>query len=166
MNERFVVKTTLSKADTYALARQQLGKNKIFMSICSVLLIAGTIVNWFRDGDYKTLLAVGAVVLVLISLFMDKLIGWVMYRNANKVVGETTYTVTNADIYMRCEVREGGIPYDAFTDLVETNDRFFLYIQKRAAFIFPKKDFIEGDIDAFRKFLIKKTAMEVRRVRG
>lgn len=166
MNDRFVVKTTLSKADTLALAKQQLGKNKIFTGVCSLLLIVGAVVNWVRGGEYKILISIAALVLLLGSLFLDKLVGSLMYKNANKVVGETTYTITNADVYMRCEVREGGIPFDAFTDLVETNDRFFLYIQKRAAFILPKKDFIEGDLNEFTKFMVKKTAMEFRRVRG
>lgn len=166
MNNRFVVKTTLSKEDTAALAKQQLRKNKLFMLACSLLLIVGAAVNWVRNGDNKMMIAVAAVVLFVISLVMDKLIAMAMFRNANKAAGETTYTVTDADIFMHCDLREGGIPYNAFTDLVETEKYFFLYIQKRAAFIFPKKDFVEGEIDAFRKFISRKTEMNVRRVRG
>lgn len=166
MKDRFVVQTTLSRADTRALARQQLGKNMLFMWFCLALLVIGTVVNFLRGGDYTLLYAIAAVVLVVPALFMDRLMGALMYRNADKSAGETSYTFTPADIYVKSKNHEGGIPYDAFMEILETDARFFLCIQKRMAFVLPKADFTQGDIDAFRIFLAEKTGKTIRKVRG
>jgi len=165
MGNRFVVKTTLSRADVQALAKQQLKKNVLFMWLCCALLLIGTIVLWVRGGEYKLILTVATVVLVVVSFFMEKIMGALMYRNANKDAGETTYTFTDADIYMRCKVHEGGIAYKVFEQILETDERFFLCIQ-RSAFIMPKKDLVEGELDAFRSFISAKTGKAVKRVKG
>ena len=165
MDNRFVVKTTLSRADVQALARQQLKKNVLFMWMCCAILLVGTVLVWIRGQEYKILLTVATAVLVLVTPFMDKIMGALMYRNANKEAGETTYTFTEADIYMRCKVHEGGISYNVFEQVIETDDRFFLCFQ-RSAFIMPKKDLVEGELDAFRSFIEARTGKAVKRVKG
>lgn len=165
MDNRFVVKTTLSRADVQALAKQQMKKNMLFMWLCCAVLVAGTIMLWVRGDDYKVAMTVATPILVVGTLFMDKIMGAMMYRNANKDAGETTYTFTDADIYMRCKVHEGGIAYNVFEQIIETDERFFLCFQ-RSAFIMPKKDLVEGDMDAFRSFIAAKTGKQVKRAKG
>lgn len=165
MDNRFVVKTTLTKADVQALAKQQLKKNVLFMWLCCAVLLIGTVLVWVRGQEYRILLTVATAVLIVASIFMEKIMGALMYRNANKDAGETTYTFTEADIYMRCKVHEGGIAYKVFEQILETDERFFLCIQ-RSAFIMPKKDLVEGDLDAFRSFISAKTGKTVKRVKG
>lgn len=166
MDNRFVVKTTLSREDTAALACQQLRGNKLFMWVCTLLMIACAAVLWVKNNEYKILFTVLVAILLAISLVMEKLIAWAMFRNANKVVGETTYTFTdkNADVFY--QLRGGQIPYESFAELVETDARYFLYVQKRAAFVLPKAHFVEGDPARFGEFMTAKLLKPVKRVKG
>ena len=165
MNDRFVVKTTLSRKDTHALAKLQMRKNMIFTWLLVALLAIGTVFNYIRGGEDALLYGVLTVVMAILSLFMDRIMGAMMYRNANKVAGETSYTFTPADIYVKSQQHEGGIPYNAFEEIMESDTHFFLCIQKRMAFVLPKADFTEGDIDAFRGVLAEKTGKTVKKVR-
>lgn len=165
MDKRFVFRTTLSRQDVQALAKQQMRKNVRFMALCCTILVAGTILLWVRGGEYRVFLSVAAAVLIVLTVFMEKIMGALMYRNANREAGETSYTFTDSDVYMRCKAQEGGIAYKVFEQIIETNDRFFLCIQ-RSAFILPKKDLAEGDLEDFRAFLSEKTGKAIRRVKG
>ena len=165
MENRFVVKTTLSKQDVQALTHQQVKKTQMIMWVACIVLVVGTAMVWVQGGKYKIALAVATPVAILINLVSEKFSAAMIYRNANKEAGETSYTFTDSDIYMNCKLQQGGIPYNIFEQILETDERFFLCFQ-RSAFIMPKKDFTEGSIDGFRSFIAEKTGKEVKRVKG
>ena len=165
MENRFVVRTSLRKEDARALARQQLSFQLLFLRVCSAVLLVCLVVLWINDFADKHIFTVIAVLVFLGTFFLDRVVGAGFYRSASKAREEVTYDFGAEHIQISCADQSNAVPYSAFMRLVETKRHYFLYLQARAAYILPKRDFVEGDAAAFSAFIAEKTDLPVKKQR-
>lgn len=165
MENRFVVRTSLRKEDARALARQQLSFQLLFLRICSAVLLVVLVALWVSDFADKYIFTLVAALVFAGTFALDRVVGAGFYRSASKAREELTYDFGAEHIRISCAGQSSDVPYAAFMKLVETKQHYFLYLQARAAYILPKRDFVEGDAAAFSAFIAEKTDLPVKKQR-
>lgn len=163
MGEKFKVQTSTSLEDMVALQKvSQMKVGKVLIWICAIICTIDSILLWVWNGEDKILMLVLALLVWAIALFLDRFVGWRVYRGRNRGVKEISYTFCDETLLIQDALKEGKIGYAAFTRLVEDRKRYFLYVQKRAAFILPKSDFTKGDPAEFAAFIAEKTGLKIK----
>ena len=153
MDRRFVVRTKMDLAGCKAFWKALYPGTWILRRILWVFAAILTIPLWVWDPFRAGLLTVLLIVLILLELFRPRQ----MFKNATSNGNEDTEIVFEEDkIYLHGSHSEGTMTYAGFLKFKEDDRYYFLYIQKRTAYILPKKDFAEGDPEDFCEFLIDK----------
>lgn len=165
MEVKFQVQTSTTIQDLTALQRASQPKwLKILLWICAVFCMISAITLWIWDAEDKINVSLITLFIWAIVLFLDRFSGWMSYRGRNRGIKEISYTFCDETLLIQDALEEGKLGYAAFTKLVEDRKRYFLFVQKHAAYILPKSDFTEGDPAEFGAFIAEKTGLKVKRV--
>lgn len=165
MEAKFKVQTTISLEDMVALQRVSQAKwGKILLWISAIICTVNSILLWAWNSEEKILLSVVTLLVWAVVLFLDRFSGWLFYRGRNRALKEISYTFSDETVQIQDTLEEGKLNYAAFVKLMEDRKYFFLFVQKHAAHILPKADFMQGDPADFAAFIAEKTGIEVKRV--
>lgn len=163
MEEKFKVQTSISLEDMVALQKVvRMKAGKVLIWIGTIICTIDTILLWVWNSEDKILLSVLALLVWAIVLFLDRFVGWRVYRGRNRGVKEISYTFCGETLLIQDALEEGKIGYAAFTRLAEDRKRYFLFVQKHAAYILPKSDFTQGDPAEFAAFIAEKTGLKMK----
>lgn len=163
MEEKFKVQTYTSLEDLVALQKVvQMKVGKVLIWIGTIICTIDSILLWVWNSEDKILMSVLALLVWAIALFLDRFVGWRIYRGRNRGVKEISYTFCDETLLIQDALEEGKIGYAAFTRLAEDRKRYFLFVQKHAAYILPKSDFTQGDSAEFAAFIAEKTGLKVK----
>lgn len=163
MEEKFKVQTSTSLEDLVALQKASKAKwSRVSLWVCAIVCTIDTILLWVWNSEDKILISVLALLVWAIALFLDRFVGWRIYRGRNRGVKEISYTFCDETLLIQDALEEGKIGYAAFTRLAEDRKRYFLFVQKHAAYILPKSDFTQGDPAEFAAFIAEKTGLKVK----
>lgn len=98
--------------------------------------------------------------LLLLFLFRDHVNAWASRRNMAKVENLTIKcsddVITEKSTKMLVQV-----PYTAITRVFHFRQRYFLFVEKRRAYILPEAHFVAGDPHDFASFITEKTGRPV-----
>ena len=170
MDERFVVKMTITEAACLPLSKVILKQKRARRSILArwvlVALCAGfAVLNAVVDQWALTvvMLVLGAAMAAVICL-TPKMNAQRMFKALNPDLGEMVYTFTDANVHVVDKLEEGDIQYTGFVRLVETREQFLLFRGERQANILPKAGFVKGTQEDFKPFIQEKTGRTFERV--
>ncbi len=164
MDPRFDVVTHISFKGLYSL--QKASKSNALrniMWICSGVCIVCSMFLWIIDDSSKWGITAVALLVLCWTLFSDYLLAWISYRGTSGPVGEMHFSFDEDAVRAKNLVSEGKISYSAFVKMIENKDHYFLFVQKRAAYVLPKEDFVLGDAAQFASFMEEKTGLKVIR---
>lgn len=165
MERHFVVKTALRREDARALARQQLSMQLLFLRVCSAVLLLFAVLLWVSNFKDKYVFTLVAALVVLGTVFLDRIVGAGFYKSASRAREEVTYDFGAEQVRVSCAGQGTDVPYKAFLKLVDAKRHYFLYLQARAAYVLPKGDFAEGDPAAFPAFIAERADLTVKKQR-
>ena len=163
MEAKFVVRAALDRSACLAMARHQLKWLKLaFWAVDAVMLALA--VTLTRSGSpHAGIVSVFCVLLIIYSLALDYIAGWMMFKSVNKAIGVTEYTFGADSVRAVNRQEDTALGYNTFVKLDETDRRFFLYLRKNTALVLSKAGFTTGKPEDFAAFLAAKCGKEVKR---
>lgn len=167
MDPLFEVVTRVSYQNIYALQKASVN-NGIWVGkwVLLGLSIFNAALSWLTNQSDKWWDTALCLLVVVLVFFVQRLVAWLVYRGRNRGVEEMRFCFEEAGMRVVDAVAEGVIRYDGFVKLLENRGYYFLFIEKRAAYVLPKADFVQGDPQKLGAFLEEKTGKEVMRARG
>lgn len=132
-----------------------------------LILSAGTMLLSACYGlfDHDWILPAACAVMLAFLIFDDKLNGWLSLRNllpgtahSTTVFADDAYTVTT-------DTTVTEYRYENVTSLCETERYFLFFLGKKHGQCFDKRGFTQGDPDAFRVWLERKTGMTFQKIK-
>ena len=163
MDNRFVVKATFDLDAAKAVDRVTNRAFHIFLWVVLALaVILAAVMVFILKAEDRLFWGLICGWFVLLSLGYKWLNPRLMLRSYNKKVGEVTYSFGEDALRIDCAVERSTVQYSALVKLVEVQDYFLIYPQKRAAFALPKSGFAQGNAADFLPFLEKKTGLTAR----
>ena len=166
MEPKYIVRTTLDRPACRALARHQMRKLKFLFFSLDLMLAVCVAMLWVKGSAFAGLASVVLLLLLGYTVFSDRLAGSMIFQSANHDVGETEYSFAEDCVTAANRKETSRIRYGSFLGVHETEEHYFLYIQKNVAIILPKADFVEGDPAGFEVFIAEKLGRPVLRSRG
>lgn len=172
MEARFAAKQYLNEEDVIAFVkahyRKQLSKGVLISVLSFVILFVLSNLIW--DWLSWTAVVVSCIVFCIIVLWEMRLlprkIAREMMKAANPKAGTTVLSLYDDKAIDQDNLSEHVMCYGNFLEFVETEDYFFLYIQKNQAYMLNKLNFTHGNPAEFAAFISEKTGLEVKRVKG
>ncbi len=153
MNRRIVVRTKTDLPGCKALWKALYPKTWIVRRILWAVVAILTIPLWIWAPLRAAIFTVLLIALILLEFSRPRQ----MLKNATANGNEEAEIVFEADkIYLHGAHSEGTMDYGGFLHFKEDDRYYFLFIQKRTAYILPKRDFVEGNPEDFCEFLIDK----------
>ena len=183
----FLVSSVYGRADLFAFQRavRVCGKNiyQTFFRWWGLLmgvwiLYAGARALFSASaGDAETRLSVPTVLLLLAMMLLavyllaagitnrSFLNEWKTWQNFAYKGQTITYRFGEKGFEERLGGGEISLDYSAVKRLYEDKDRFYLFVNVQNAHLIRKADFREGDPDAFRAFIERKTKLYIQRIK-
>ncbi len=181
----YTVKTAYTREDFIGFMQAYTARNKKIKGLdfisqygtkagSALMLFGGfwNIFTMYRSGEWDTKMIIASIALAAIGIAMslipvDELAGrrtWKNYPLQGMVI---TY---DFDAGCFTETRQGNEYKHNYSDikaLYTDGERYYLFINENSAFIICKRAFIEGDPEAFAKYIENKTdlKMEIKGVR-
>ena len=164
MEARFVAKQHLNKEAARAFTKYHYKHS--FISVFIGAFVGFSIFCW---GEWQSVI-IFAFALLLFYLLLQLLQSILLPRQFLKDINPKAGTATlflyddkaaDQDNLSKCEMN-----YENFVKLVETEEYFFLYVQKNQAYILDKRSFTHGNPAEFAAFISEKTGLDVKRVKG
>jgi len=167
MEARFIVRHTPSREDMTILVRNLNLRSRILLFILALVywVLFGLEVYWYYWDGYHTFLLIFAIALTLFAAFFPRIAGWNIWRSWNKKIKEVQMAFCDDCVRASTNLEESTKKYDVFVRIVESDDYFYLYAQKRLAHILPKAGFIQGEPADFAAFISEKTALPVKQIK-
>ena len=177
MDFEFYLPHGYEKQDILALNKVVVRKKpilRIFVPILRIalsafglfLLIAG-LMFLFGDYDEKSTgvfcVLVGAIWFFL-GVFYFRYLAWRSRRVAIKNTGALTVTLTEDGIGETNTMTSAVFPYSTIQEIVCYCDTYFLFVDKRHAFILPIRHFSAGTVASFEAFIGEKCGKSIRKL--
>ena len=133
--------------------------------VCGLFLGVGRILSdgALRWRSFITLFS--SMLLILISLFEDRLNGWVGRRSLLPGMEHASTTFLEDCYILRTSVTESKFSYTQILAIAETQRYFVLALSKNQAQTFDKESMGGGSVENFRAFLTEKTGMPIQLVK-
>lgn len=167
MEQPFTLHCELQKKDFFEFGQIQTYRSNhwalIGLRVCAPLLMALYALLLLLNKPMPVVLIVGVVVLFL-QAFAPELIGYPSYSASSKNGSPISYVITDEQVRVFTPTSESAVSYAGFTDAVETDRIFALFLNKNSAFVIPKDAFAPDEADRFRAFLAQKLGKLPRRV--
>ena len=167
MEAKFVVHRIPRREDMTAFARFMYVRAHIVRIVFALLcwaMFAYEVYCYYWD-IYHTLMLAMALLFTLYAVFFPRFMGWRTWRSRNQKVEGVTLAFCDDGVRISSNLDEGRLQYKAFLRLAENSKYYFLFIQKRSAYMLPKDLFTQGDPAEFGAFIAAKTGLEIKRVK-
>lgn len=103
------------------------------------------------------------VAFLLLFVFKNRVNAWASKRNTGKIEN-LTIKCSDTAITEKHEQALVQMPYTSFTRIFHYKKRYFLFLDKRRAYILPEERFVVGDPHDFADFIAVKTGKPVEYV--
>ena len=150
-----------------------LGLLLIAVSLFMLLRLPSIISSTINRGPHD-LLFVGISMIMTMALFLfgikslsksnmpfDTKLAWKLFKPKGE---RLCYRFEPDHIWLERPNVKSEIEYKCIQRLFEDKDRFYLFDSPQTAFVLPKRDFQQGNIEAFRDFIAGKTGKTVESI--
>lgn len=169
MERRFTAEYALDKRiyREFGYLTTRRSKAWVVLLCCEIILMALCVFGELLGERIRIAFLVFVVLYYFYWLFLDRYLGWISYRNANKKACGRPIRRTFTEEVIFSESFEGSSStfYGALMDVMESDGLFALYLNKNSAILVPKAALQEGSVDDFRAFITEKVG-PVRRVKS
>lgn len=131
------------------------------------LLLTFLLSVWLLGDPVEELLVPGIVgaLCLLVGLFRHRLNALQSYRMLVKGAEDGRFTLDEDGFHEETAKGHSDHPYSAFFEIMYYRERYFLFLDKRHAYVLPLRCLVEGDPAALGSFLEQKCGKPVRTVR-
>lgn len=107
---------------------------------------------------------------IYLLLFIAILVGSVIYRASTSLKllqahGSISFTANEQDIRLTTDRSSSDLDYSVIESAVHRKDVYFLFVNKKQAYILPERCFTEGDPAAFGSFIEEKTGLKIKEIK-
>ena len=156
--------TAMARALRKTLRKKSSRRSHIFGLIVLALVLVLSIANGFAVTfkNIVTWLAGAAILIALI--WEDRLNGHFAGRKMMAEMKRSMTTFTDEGYHSHTELGDSDFPYDKIKAVAETRDYFVLMYSRNHAQVYDKRG-LEGNANAFRKFIEERTGCSIEYVK-
>lgn len=150
----------LQEAYTLHYRKNTLLQGRVLLFLGILLIWTGLLLILISRNEGRQVLnysfVIYGLIIVVIYVWTMKTIGNRMFKRQKGSLQAMDITVTEGSIMMKTEKGEVNIPWENFQLATVSETIALLYPAKSSFYIFPKKDFKEGEFDSFVTILKQK----------
>jgi len=150
----------LQEAYTLHYRKNTLLQGRVLLFLGILLIWTGLLLILISRNEGRQVLnysfVIYGLIIVVIYVWTMKTIGNRMFKRQKGSLQAMDITVTEGSIMMKTEKGEVNIPWENFQFAAASEDIVLLYPTKSSFYIFPKKNFSEGEFDLFFAMLKQK----------